>query len=157
MRILWAPWRMTYIKEVSRQKSRCIFCEAVRGGGDYVVTESKHSVALLNIYPYNTAHVMVAPKRHVPDLELLNERELADLMNLVKKVISAIRSEYNPEGFNIGINIGRVAGAGIEEHLHIHIVPRWCGDTNFMPVIAQTKVMPEDLQTTLARLRKYFR
>ena len=156
MRILWAPWRMAYIRRAS-EASECIFCRATLSENeerDLVVLRSQHSVALLNAYPYNTAHVMVAPKRHVPRLELLHEYEVLDLFNLVKVLIGAIDAEYGPEGYNVGLNIGRVAGAGIEAHLHVHIVPRWTGDTNFMPVIAGTKVMPEDLGTTLTRLRR---
>lgn len=159
VRILWAPWRMAYIKKAS-EISECIFCRAAFSEDeerDLVILKSNFGVALLNAYPYNTAHVMVAPKRHVPRLELLQEHEVLDLFNLIKVIMEAIDVEYKPEGYNIGLNIGRVAGAGIEVHVHIHIVPRWLGDTNFMPVIAETKVMPEDLKTTLVRLRKRLR
>jgi len=109
---------------------------------------------MLNLYPYNSAHVMVAPHRHVPTPELLSDNELLDLFKTVNIVIEALRKEYNPQGFNVGMNIGRVAGAGIEGHIHVHVVPRWSGDTNFMPVIAGTKVLPEDLKTTWRRIKK---
>ena len=134
----------------------CIFCDAVRSNDEkhFVVYRSRHSIALLNLYPYNTAHVMVAPVKHVPSIEVLSDEELLDLMKVVNLVIQAIREEYRPQGFNVGINIGRVAGAGIESHVHVHIVPRWSGDTNFMPVIAGTKVLPEDLKTTWVRVRR---
>lgn len=155
MRVLWAPWRMSYIKKTSGI-SECVFCRAAASEDEessLIVSRTQYSLAMLNAYPYNTAHIMIAPKRHVPRIELLNDYEVLDLFGLAKAVIKAIDEEYKPEGFNIGINIGKVAGAGIEAHIHVHIVPRWLGDTNFMPVIAYTKVMPEDLGTTLARLK----
>ena len=159
MRVLWAPWRMEYISRWSSERVRqeCIFCAAVASERDedsLVVARRVYSIAVLNAFPYNTAHVMVAPKRHVARVELLEEPEVVDIFGLVKVVIRAIDDEYKPEGYNIGLNVGRVAGAGVESHLHIHIVPRWSGDTNFMPVIAGTKVIPEDLRTTLGRLRR---
>ena len=158
MKVLWAPWRMKYIKSASKL-GECIFCKAVEGSdeGNWVVYRGKYSIALLNIYPYNTAHVMIAPKRHVPRLELLTVEEIQDIHKTLSLLIKAIDKEYNPHGYNIGINIGKVAGAGIEAHLHIHIVPRWSGDTNFMPVIAGVKVIPEDLKTTYERLRNVIR
>ncbi len=155
MRVLWAPWRMIYIKKAS-EAAECVFCKASASDDeerDLVVRRTQYSVAVLNAYPYNTAHTMVAPRRHVARPELLHDREVVDLFNLVKEIIRAIDEEYRPDGYNIGANIGRVAGAGIESHLHVHIVPRWLGDTSFMPVLAETKVIPEDLRTTLTRLR----
>ncbi len=157
MEILWAPWRARYVEKAAKGESKCIFCEALRDGDDeahLVVYRSRHSIAMLNLYPYNTAHTMVAPRRHVPSIELLSDEELLDLFKLVTLVMKAIRREYNPHGFNVGINVGRVAGAGIESHVHVHVVPRWSGDTNFMPVVAGTKVMPEDLRTTWLRVKK---
>ncbi len=114
------------------------------------------SFVILNLYPYNTAHVMVAPYRHVSSFELLSDEELLDLMKLVKLSLKAIESEYRPQGYNIGANLGHVAGAGVEGHLHLHIVPRWSGDTNFMPLIAGVKVIPEDINDTYKRLKKAF-
>jgi len=154
LRILWAPWRMKYILSAQEDKE-CIFCKAVKGNDreNWVVYRGSHTIAMLNIFPYNTGHVMVAPKRHVPRLELLNDNELLDLAKAVKLLVEAIDAEYKPHGYNIGMNIGRVAGAGIEAHIHIHIVPRWSGDTNFMPVIGETKVMPESLNDTYNRIR----
>lgn len=146
---------MSYIKR-SSEVSECLFCKAYNSE-DFekylVLVRTQYSLAMLNAYPYNTAHVMIAPRRHVPKLEMLYEYEVLDLFNLAKLVMKAIDEEYRPEGYNIGLNIGRTAGAGIEAHIHIHIVPRWSGDTNFMPIIASTKVIPEDLKTTLARLK----
>jgi len=155
--LLWAPWRMSYVERSARSsETECIFCDAVRSSDEkhYVVYRSKHSIAMLNLYPYNTAHVMVAPKRHVPSTELLSDEELLDLFNTVNLVMRAIREEYNPHGFNVGMNIGRAAGAGIENHVHVHIVPRWVGDANYMPIIANTKVLPENLDRTWTRIRK---
>jgi len=157
LRILWAPWRMKYIREFSKLgRKGCIFCEAVSGKDEehLVVYRSKYSIAMLNLYPYNTAHVMVAPKRHVPRPNLLSDDELLDLYKLVNMVIEALDREYSPHGYNVGINLGRVAGAGVEAHLHVHIVPRWEGDTNFMPVVANVKVIPEDIRETFRRVRK---
>jgi len=154
-RILWAPWRITYVEKATRI-TECIFCSAIQNLNDeenYVVFRSKYSIAMLNLYPYNTAHTMVAPKRHVPILELLDDEELLDLFKTVNIVTKSIRDEYKPNGFNIGVNIGRAAGAGIESHVHIHIVPRWIGDVNFMPIIGDTKVIPESLQRTYKRIK----
>jgi ATP adenylyltransferase len=155
MEVLWAPWRKSYVilAGLSRD-SNCIFCNAVQSSNtnNYVIYRSKHSLAMLNKYPYNNAHVMVAPKRHVPSPELLSDEELLDIFKIMNVIMSAIRLCYNPDGFNVGANIGRIAGAGIEGHLHIHIVPRWSGDTNFMAVIANAKVIPESLNETYSRL-----
>jgi len=156
--VLWAPWRKNYVVATSTSKhSDCIFCRAVQGSqneNNYVVYKSNSSIAMLNKYPYNNGHTMVAPIRHVPSPELLSDEELLDLAKTMNIIISAIRICYNPDGINIGANIGRAAGAGIEGHLHIHIVPRWIGDTNFMAVIAHTKVIPEALEETHSRLIK---
>ena len=147
---------MEYLRKYGGGVKSCIFCDAVNGDdrSHYVVFRSRYSIAMLNIYPYNTAHVMVAPARHVPRPDLLTEDEVVDMHKVVTLVMKAIEDEYSPQGFNIGVNVGRVAGAGIEAHMHVHIVPRWNGDTNFMPVIAGTKVIPEDLGTTWERIRK---
>lgn len=144
---------MSYIVKGSSEE--CIFCKAVKGGDDenYVVLRSEHSIAMLNIFPYNTAHVMIAPARHVARIEQLSREEVLDLFEVLSRVVKAIEQEYSPQGYNIGVNVGRIAGAGVESHIHVHVVPRWLGDTNFMPVIAGTKVMPEDLRSTYARLK----
>ncbi|MCS7111155.1 MAG: HIT domain-containing protein [Ignisphaera sp.] len=154
--VIWAPWRQTYVVQAS-YTSECVFCRAVGGSDEenYVVYRSQHTIAILNRYPYNNAHVMIAPKRHVPSTELLNGEELMDLMNTLNRVLGAIRNCYNPHGFNIGANIGKAAGAGIEGHIHVHVVPRWNGDTNFMPVLARAKVIPEDLRETWRKLREH--
>ncbi len=156
--MLWAPWRITYVVKAGREQE-CIFCSAANSSDDRkhkVVYRGKHSIVILNIYPYNTAHVMVAPKRHVPRPDLLSKEEAIDLHESLIKAIKAIELEYSPHGFNVGMNLGKVAGAGIEQHMHIHVVPRWAGDTNYMPVIGGTKVIPESIEDTYERLKKAF-
>ncbi|MEM1682617.1 MAG: HIT domain-containing protein [Ignisphaera sp.] len=156
MDVLWAPWRRSYIASLSKH-NECIFCKAVQGDDryNYVIYRTRYTIAMLNRYPYNNGHTMIAPIRHVPSPELLSDEELLDLVKTVNTIILAIRQNYNPDGINIGANIGKAAGAGIEGHLHIHVVPRWYGDTNFMPVIANTKVMPESLDETWRKLKEY--
>jgi ATP adenylyltransferase len=153
MKVLWAPWRESYLKNPHVEE--CIFCKAVKNTDEnqFVVYRSRYSIAMLNKYPYNSGHVMVAPIRHVPSIELLSDEELLDLSKTVTLIVKAIRECYKPDGINIGVNIGRAAGAGIESHLHVHIVPRWNGDTNFMPVIAGAKVIPEDLHNTWIKIK----
>ncbi|WP_054844889.1 HIT family protein [Sulfuracidifex tepidarius] len=161
MQNLWAPWRSTYIQNASKntEVNDCLFCRVTREDNDkrnYIVKRSKFSFMILNAYPYNTGHVMVVPYRHVPSIDLLSDDEVIDLFHLVKDSMNSIRNSYNPHGFNIGINIGRVAGAGIENHVHVHIVPRWNGDSNFMPVVSNTKVISETLEDTYVKLSKYW-
>jgi len=152
---LWAPWRLAYLKSFRRKKRGCLLCEAARCRRDrerYVFLRSAHAVGLLNIYPYNNGHVMIAPKRHVGRLDLLKNEELCDVMNQVAATTRRLDRILRPDGYNIGINIGRPAGAGIERHLHVHIVPRWHGDTNFMPVCGGTKVISQSLDALYGRL-----
>ena len=139
MKKLWAPWRSKYI--YLRKKKKCIFCAPK----DYVLEKTKYSFSMLNIYPYNNGHIMVAPVRHVKSLEYLNPEELKDLMDLVVKTKRILDKKIKPHGYNIGLNIGKSAGAGFAGHMHIHVVPRWDGDTNFMPAASGTKVISESL------------
>jgi len=157
MRVLWAPWRMAYIKDSEKTKG-CIFCDALEKSDEesLIVFRGKYTIVMLNKFPYNTAHVMIAPKRHVPRPDLLTSEEALDMHKALTLALHAIDYEYAPQGYNIGLNLGRVAGAGIESHMHIHVVPRWFGDTNYMPVVANTKVIPEDISVTFARLKKAF-
>lgn len=142
---LWAPWRSKFVR--GKKGKRCIFCLEKGNKGDaHVVKKSKFSFAMLNIYPYNNGHVMVSPYRHIKDLKGLNDRELLDIMKLVQDMQRLLEKKLNPHGFNIGVNTGIVAGAGYKDHVHIHIVPRWNGDTNFMPVVGCTKVLPQSLR-----------
>ena len=159
MERLWTPWRMQYVREASREPTGCLFCELpqqdpARDASNLLLERAKHAFSVLNLYPYNTAHAMVAPYRHTADLPALAPEEGAELLALVQRTVAAIRAEYRPDGFNIGMNLGRVAGAGIPDHLHVHIVPRWNGDTNFMPVSADTKVLPETLDRTYERVKR---
>lgn len=130
----------------------CFLCEA----SDYVLTIRERVLAVLNKYPYNTGHIVVAPRRHIADLADLDDEEHLALSHLVTDAVGALRAEATPSGFNIGINLGEVSGAGLPGHLHVHVVPRWAGDTNFMPVIAETKILPESLEDTLAKLKPRF-
>jgi ATP adenylyltransferase len=150
---LWAPWRIEYIK--GPKPEECIFCTAVEAADDaerHVVARGERCFVMLNAYPYTNGHVMVAPYAHVPSLEELDEPTLLELMKLVRSSLGAIRDAYGPEGFNIGVNQGKVAGAGVEEHVHMHVVPRWGGDTNFMPVFAGTRVLPQSLEDSYREL-----
>lgn len=150
---LWAPWRSKYI--YLRKQKRCIFCgnETSNAKKNHIIGRSRHSFAMLNLYPYNNGHVMIAPYRHVKSLEMLNKAELADLIDLMNKVKVVIDKKLKPDGFNIGINIGKIGGAGFAGHVHIHIVPRWAGDTNFMPLVANTKVVSESLEAMVELLK----
>ena len=160
MNRLWAGWRMAYIETASRPKSgrreRCLFCRqgAVRPSAkSLVLAVSPLVVVMMNLYPYTIGHVLVAPRKHRAFLADLSEAEIADLGVWLARVERALRKEYRPEGLNLGMNLGRVAGAGVLGHLHWHVVPRWNGDTNFMPVVADTRVLPESLDRTWERLK----
>ena len=157
MEVLFAPWRFKYIKSVGEERG-CVFCEAPRKSDEdaLILARGRYAYVIMNLYPYNTGHVMVVPYRHVADYTELSEEEALEMHRLVAVSIKAIREVYRPHGFNIGINLGRVAGAGIDKHLHIHIVPRWNGDTNFMPVIAGVKVVSQDVRESYKMLKPVF-
>lgn len=150
---IWAPWRGKYI--YLRKTKKCIFCGNRTGDGKkkYIIARSKHSFAMLNLYPYNNAHVMVAPYRHVKSIEGLRKGEMLDMMMLVTRMKKTIDRKLKPHAYNIGMNIGKLAGAGFAGHIHIHIVPRWMGDSNFMPVVSDTKVVSESLDAMYKLLR----
>jgi ATP adenylyltransferase len=152
-RPLWAPWRIEYIK--GAKPDECIFCAAFRTDDDAavgVVDRGDRCFTMLNAFPYAGGHLMVAPYRHVGDLEACEPDELQDLMALAQRAIPALCEVASPRGFNVGLNLGKVAGAGFGDHLHLHVVPRWDGDTNFMPVLADTRVISEALAATQAAL-----
>jgi ATP adenylyltransferase len=154
---LWAPWRLDYIK--GPKPDECIFCAAVAAEDDaasYVVARGERCFVMLNAYPYNNGHLMVAPYEHVPSIEELDEEALLDVMRLTKRSLAAILEAYSPDGFNLGINQGAVAGAGVEDHVHQHVVPRWGADTNFMPVIGNTRVLPQSLKDSWKTLSELF-
>ncbi len=153
---LHAPWRIEYILSRKPELKEGLFTRIAQSSDDeenLVVVRERTCFALLNRYPYNGGHLMVVPYKEVPDLNGLTDEEVADLWKLVRRCINALTAVMKPDGFNVGINLGKVAGAGILEHLHIHIVPRWNGDTNFMPVIASTGVVPDALKEIAAKLR----
>lgn len=156
---LWAPWRMTYIDGPAGQSQGCVFCSKAAATDDeenLVVWRASRCFALLNLYPYNNGHLMIAPYDHVPSIEELDAETLTDIMTTSQLCLAALRGAMRPQGYNLGINQGSVAGAGITDHVHLHIVPRWNGDTNFMPVLADTKVMPDYLANTYRQLREQF-
>jgi ATP adenylyltransferase len=158
MERLWAPWRMEYITEEPRPG--CLFCRVIEHPDDkdaeLVVWRPEGAVVMLNKFPYNAGHAMVAPAAHKGGLEDLDDAESADLMRALRRTITVLRTSLKPEGFNIGANMGRVAGAGMPDHVHLHVVPRWNGDTNFMPVLGEVKVVNEHLTQTAAKLRQAF-
>jgi ATP adenylyltransferase len=152
---IWAPWRVQYIR--SEKPKGCLLCEKaaqVQDRGNYLLYRGRLNFAMLNKYPYNPGHIMVSPYRHTGSLEDLSDEELLDNMLLVKKCLKALKEAFSPQGFNLGINLGRVAGAGVEDHVHVHIVPRWNGDTNFMPVVAEIKVVSEAMNSTYDHLKR---
>ena len=146
MERLWAPWRSAFLYQ--RRIRRCVFCTAKRSTADrqhHVVLREEHVFAILNRYPYNNGHLMIAPYRHVGDLERLTTAEWSGILRVAQRLTRRLRATLKPHGFNVGLNLGRVGGAGIPGHLHLHVVPRWNGDTNFMPVLANTKVVSQSL------------
>jgi ATP adenylyltransferase len=158
MDILYAPWRYTYIKStIEKKENGCIFCEAPKRSDEeaLILLRGEHVYSIMNLYPYNTGHVMIVPYRHVADYSDLREEEALEMHYMVKAVLEALKKVLKPHGFNMGFNLGRVAGAGIDKHIHLHIVPRWNGDTNFMPVIGGVKVLSQDVRETYNALRPY--
>jgi ATP adenylyltransferase len=153
MEKLWAPWRMAFVE--LEKPTGCIFCDKPEAGDDrenLILYRGAHGFILMNLFPYNNGHLMVAPYRHTADLVGLTDEEQAELMRLTRFSLRVLEAAFGPEGYNLGMNLGRVAGAGVADHLHMHLVPRWNGDTNFMPVIAETKVLPDALYNSYDRL-----
>jgi ATP adenylyltransferase len=149
---LWAPWRLEYVQHAD-ELGRCIFCEPEP---ELLVHDGERALVVLNKFPYSSGHALIAPKRHLGEFGALGTEETLEIHALGVGVIDALRAEYAPHGFNVGWNLGRAAGAGIEEHVHMHVVPRWNGDTSFMPVLGDVKVLPEALERTAAKLRLRF-
>ena len=153
---IWAPWRIGYVSKIGKTKG-CVFCKILREKNDkknYIFLRSKFCFAILNIYPYNNGHILVMPYRHVNDLTKMRKDERADLMALIDRSRKVLDKVLKPSGYNIGVNIGRWAGAGYPGHIHFHIVPRWKGDINFMPVTANVKIISQSLSTLYKRLRE---
>ena len=159
MERLWTPWRLTYVTGVGEAQG-CVFCAAhaadATAPDSLVVFRGAACFVVLNLYPYNNGHLMVVPDRHVASLDALTAAERDELMELTRRAEVALTEAYRPHGLNVGINLGKAAGAGVVDHLHVHLVPRWNGDTNFMTVVGQTRVLPEELDQTGARLRPIF-
>jgi ATP adenylyltransferase len=154
---LWAPWRLEYIQQAG-EASGCVFCDEADGSIDPAVSLLVHrgdeAIVLLNKYPYSSGHLMVAPRRHLGELAELADAEALEIHRHAAAAVDTLRAVYRPDGFNLGWNLGRIAGAGIADHVHLHVVPRWSGDTNFMPVLADVKVIPGHLLETRDRLRE---
>ena len=161
MRVLWAPWRLSYVSKPDAA-SGCIFCDKPRSDDpgtrrdDLVLRVTEHASVIMNLFPYASGHLLVAPRQHTADYAGLDARTLAELQDELQRAVRVLTRAFAPAGFNIGMNLGRPAGAGIADHLHWHVVPRWVGDTNFMPMLADTRVMPEHLAATYERLLPYF-
>ncbi|MDD5097791.1 MAG: HIT domain-containing protein [Candidatus Omnitrophica bacterium] len=150
---LWAPWRINYISGKRKVKG-CIFCLAKKEKSqDQVIFKTRFSIAMLNIYPYNNGHMLISPLRHIRDIAQLQEEEILDLFKSLNKAKNLLQKVLKPQGYNIGFNLTRVAGAGITGHLHLHIVPRWVGDTNFMPVVFGTKIISQSLKQLAKKLK----
>lgn len=157
MEKLWAPWRKEFI--LGKKEKGCIFCKRHKGKKDkenLILFRGKLSFVIMNKYPYNTGHLMVAPYRHVGKLEKMKQEELLDLGSLTQKCVAVLKKTMKPQGFNLGMNLEKVSGAGVADHLHVHIVPRWTGDTNFMPVLGNTKLISLALKDTYEQLKEEF-
>jgi len=155
---LWTPWRLAYVTEAGTPTPDCIFCDALaRGEAEpLIVHRGRAAFVILNKFPYNNGHLMVVPRRHVGWFADLSADELREFSELAQRAEVALMGAYHPQGFNFGVNLGKAAGAGVLDHLHLHVVPRWSGDTNFMSVVGETRVLPEELPQTAARLRAAF-
>lgn len=159
MKVLWAPWRLRYIEQ-ARTPQACIFCQKAKEKRDienFILRRGKTCFTIMNLYPYANGHLMVAPYKHTPEFADLTDIESLELLHSVRQSITILKRSLKPEGFNVGLNVGKVAGAGVEDHIHFHIVPRWLGDTNFMPVLGEVKVIPEHIETTFRKLKRELR
>ncbi|MCP4682251.1 MAG: HIT domain-containing protein [Desulfobacterales bacterium] len=158
MDVSWAPWRMEYI--LSEQKNvACIFCpgeDRSKDEGRLILFVGSLTMVMMNRYPYNNGHLLVAPVRHVSGLEFLSSEEMLDVLSMVNRSIGVLKDVMSPEGFNVGLNLGKVAGAGVEEHMHFHVVPRWSGDTNYMTVLGEVRVIPEHIEETYHKLLPHY-
>jgi ATP adenylyltransferase len=157
---IWAPWRLAYVKDASKdEEGACIFCAKPDEGDDranLIVYRGERCFVMLNLFPYTNGHLMVAPFEHIATLPELDGETVAEMMALAQRAMTALEGTYSPHGYNVGFNQGRVAGAGVEHHIHMHVVPRWGGDTNFMPVLGDTRVMPQSLEDSYEALVNRF-
>jgi ATP adenylyltransferase len=154
MKTMWAPWRMEYI--LGNKENGCIFCKAISEQDNLTLYKGKATLVIMNKFPYINGHLLVSPIKHISTLDQLSKSEMGDLLKTVEQAVGILKKVMNPDGFNVGLNLGKVAGAGVEEHLHFHIVPRWFGDTNALTVFADVRVIPEHLMTTYNNLKPYF-
>jgi ATP adenylyltransferase len=154
MQPMWAPWRIDYI--LGKKEPGCVFCKALDPGAELTLYRGPETLVVLNKFPYTNGHLLVAPVRHVSALDELGRDEMGALLATVERSIGVLRGRMRPEGFNVGLNLGKVAGAGIEEHLHLHVVPRWSGDTNALAVFAEVRIIPQHLRETYALLKPHF-
>ena len=154
METMWAPWRMEYI--LGDKEKGCIFCKALLEKDNLTLYKGEETMVIMNKFPYINGHLLVAPVQHLSALDQLSKGEMGDLLGTVEQSVGILKKVMNPDGFNVGLNLGKVAGAGVEEHLHFHIVPRWFGDTNALTVFADVRVIPEHLITTYNNLKPYF-
>jgi len=155
METMFAPWRMEYL--VCEKQEGCVFCKCSTRSDDYIVYEGKTCFVILNRYPYVNGHLMIIPERHLDDITELTAEERREIFALLDTAVKVLRDAVSPNGFNVGMNLGKAAGAGIAEHVHVHVIPRWEGDTNFMSVVGNVRVVPEDLATTAAKLAPLFK
>jgi ATP adenylyltransferase len=156
---LWTPWRFEYIRNAD-QATSCVFCQILqetRDTANFVLFRGKHCFVILNLFPYTSGHLLCVANRHISTLEDASAEELHEIIDISRQCENALRQEYHPNGYNLGFNLGRAAGAGVEHHLHMHILPRWLGDSNFVSVLGETRVLPEELPVTYKRLLPYFR
>jgi ATP adenylyltransferase len=157
---IWAPWRLAYVKDASKDDAEeCIFCakpEEDDDAANLIVHRGERCFVILNLYPYTNGHLMIAPFEHLASITDLQAETIAEMMSLAQRAMTVLEDRYSPHGYNVGFNQGRVAGAGVEHHIHMHVVPRWGGDNNFMPVLADTRVMPQTLEQTYETLRGGF-
>lgn len=158
MERLWSPWRLEYVTSTGDDARGCVFCDALgdASAGSLVIHRGETCFVILNLYPYNSGHLMVVPNRHISTLAAALPVERHEMMDLTRVAEQALTEAYRPQGLNVGMNLGRSAGAGIVDHVHVHVLPRWHGDTNFMSVVGETRVLPEDLTQTALRLRPVF-
>jgi ATP adenylyltransferase len=158
MEHIWTPWRYKYVASVDSEPG-CVFCRVQQQGTDpdnLIVHRGQKNFIILNLFPYTSGHLMIVPYEHIASLAATDLATTAEMMELAKRAQSTLEAEYRPDGFNIGINLGRSAGAGVADHLHLHVVPRWSGDANFVSIVGETRVLPEDLPTTYQKLKKHF-
>jgi ATP adenylyltransferase len=157
MDFIWSPWRYEYLASGGRKPPSCVFCvndDPTHDADRLIVFRGTHNFIILNLFPYTSGHVMVAPYAHLNTIASAQPDQLAEMMELCQKIVAALQKLYQPDGFNLGMNLGTAAGAGIREHFHLHVVPRWTGDANFISVVGETRVLPEELQITYRRMKE---